>query len=115
MKHDCPYIRNKSCILEGSVVVSLEKDYELELGPMPGKITQIVIEVQYLCLLENKLESVAWFSLLNKGNLVAYHKYVQVGCMSREAKNYLELILAAHQIVVNWSRVSLDWNLREIF
>lgn len=82
---------------------------------MPGEVTQIIIEVQYICLLEYKLESVAWFRLLNKGNLVASHKHVQIGYTSREAKNYLELILAAHQIVVNWSRVSLDWNLREIF
>lgn len=66
-------------------------------------------------VLENKLESVAWFSLLNNGNLVAFYHYGQGSYTSREGKKYLKLILALHQIVVNWSCISLDWNLREVF
>lgn len=56
-----------------------------------------------------------WFSLLNKVNIVAFYKYVQDDYTSREGENDLKLILAPHQIVVNWSCISLDWNLRENF
>lgn len=105
VEHEYPYIRHRSWTLKGSGFVSFEKDYELQ--QMSGKVTRMMIEVQYLCQ-KKKLESVAWFSLLNKCYILAFYKYVQVGYTSREVENYLKLILAPHQIVVNWLSISLN-------
>lgn len=49
VEYEYPYIRHRSWILKGSVLVSFEKDYELELQQMSGNVTQMMIEVQYLC------------------------------------------------------------------
>jgi len=35
--------------LKGSVLVSFEKDYELKLQQMSGKVTRMMGEVQYVC------------------------------------------------------------------
>lgn len=53
--------------------------------------------------------------MLKKGSAVAFYKYVEAGYTSREGENYLKVILAAHQIVANWSCMGLDWNFKRNF
>lgn len=49
VEHEYPYTRHRSWILKASGFVSFEKDYELKLKQMLGKVTWMMIEVQYMC------------------------------------------------------------------